>query len=477
MRARWIFAVVCAVLVAGCGDDDGPSGSGDSSPPSVSLDEPGAGELLSGTVTLEATASDNVGVESVEFLLDGEVLGSDAEAPYTLSWNTLESDEGAHTLAARATDAAGLTTTTPDVEVGVGNTPGSIEITVEMVGGVTDADGFDVLVDGVSRGALAGAGSLTVSDVAPGSHGVSIGRLRPFCDTEIVEAVVPSGGTTTTEVVISCLPGAPGGWVLMRGTPVGGPFELVALSLESGSSTVLESQGHADAALSPDGTRLAMIEETTLYLADANGANATPLAVVLPTGASSPRWSPDGASIVFFAERGAVADLYIVDADGTDLRPVFAAASAHHRVEPSWSSTGRLAYSEVAGLLFDGVSAIWTADPDGSDAIQVTPDGLDRQPVWSPDGSEIVFARAATVGQPMRDLFAVAAAGGDARRLTNDAESESTPVWSPDGSWVAYHRDGPLWAVSAEGANLVPLSDGYDIIEPLDWRAGAAPAP
>ena len=180
---------------------------------------------------------------------------------------------------------------------------------------------------------------------------------------------------------------------------------------------------------------------------------------------------------MFFAERGAVADLYIVDADGTDLRPVFAAASAHHRVEPSWSSTGRLAYSEVAGLLFDGVSAIWTADPDGSDAIQVTPDGLDRQPVWSPDGSEIVFARAATVGQPMRDLFAVAAAGGDARRLTNDAESESTPVWSPDGSWVAYHRDGPLWAVSAEGANLVPLSDGYDIIEPLDWRAGAAPAP
>ena len=50
---------------------------------------PAAGATVSGTVTVSASASDNVGVAGVQFLLDGASLGAeDTTAPYAISWNT-----------------------------------------------------------------------------------------------------------------------------------------------------------------------------------------------------------------------------------------------------------------------------------------------------------------------------------------------------------------------------------------------------
>ena len=63
---------------------------------------------MSGTVSVAATASDNVGVVGVQFKLDGANLGSeDASSPYTVSWNTATASNGAHSLTAVARDAAG----------------------------------------------------------------------------------------------------------------------------------------------------------------------------------------------------------------------------------------------------------------------------------------------------------------------------------------------------------------------------------
>jgi hypothetical protein len=57
---------------------------------------------------VSATASDNVGVTSVQFLLDSANLGSPlAASPYAASWNTTSTSNGTHTLTAQARDAAG----------------------------------------------------------------------------------------------------------------------------------------------------------------------------------------------------------------------------------------------------------------------------------------------------------------------------------------------------------------------------------
>ena len=104
----------------------------DTTPPTVTISSPASGATVSGTVTISASASDNVGVTGVQFLLDGANLGAeDVAAPYSVSWNTLTALNGAHTLSARARDAAGNNTTAANRSVNVSN-----DTTVPTITGV-----------------------------------------------------------------------------------------------------------------------------------------------------------------------------------------------------------------------------------------------------------------------------------------------------------------------------------------------------
>ena len=87
-------------------------------------------------MTLTATASDNVGVAGVQFLLDNTPLtAEDTTSPYSVSWNTTTATNGTHLLTARARDTAGNTTTSAAVTVTVANaTTGSFENEVLATG-------------------------------------------------------------------------------------------------------------------------------------------------------------------------------------------------------------------------------------------------------------------------------------------------------------------------------------------------------
>jgi len=97
----------------------------DTTPPAVSLGAPPAnGSTIGATVTLSATASDNVGVVGVQFLLDGANLGAeDTTSPYSISWDTTTAAQGPHVLSARARDAAGNTAVAAPVTITVDNEP------------------------------------------------------------------------------------------------------------------------------------------------------------------------------------------------------------------------------------------------------------------------------------------------------------------------------------------------------------------
>ncbi len=81
----------------------------------------GPAGLVSGTVTVTATAHDNTGVSSVQVLVDGVSVGSDSSAPYAVSWNTAGVSNGVHTLTAIARDRAGNMGTSAPVVVIVRN--------------------------------------------------------------------------------------------------------------------------------------------------------------------------------------------------------------------------------------------------------------------------------------------------------------------------------------------------------------------
>ena len=94
----------------------------DTTLPIVTMTAPSAGQTVTGTITATAAASDNVAVSGVQFLLDGANVGSeDTSAPYSVAINTTTLANGAHTIGARARDAAG-NTATATVQAAVSNT-------------------------------------------------------------------------------------------------------------------------------------------------------------------------------------------------------------------------------------------------------------------------------------------------------------------------------------------------------------------
>src|SRR4029453_15091031 len=84
----------------------------DTQGPTVTISSPAQGASVTGTITVSASASDNVGVTGVQFRRDGGAPGPEVTtAPYSVPWNTTTASNGAHTLTAIARDAAGNITT------------------------------------------------------------------------------------------------------------------------------------------------------------------------------------------------------------------------------------------------------------------------------------------------------------------------------------------------------------------------------
>ena len=90
--------------------------------PSVAITSPAANAQVSDILNVTAIASDNVGIVGVQFLVDGVNAGvEDTAAPYALAWDSRTVANGAHTLTARARDAAGNSTLSAPVPVNVAN--------------------------------------------------------------------------------------------------------------------------------------------------------------------------------------------------------------------------------------------------------------------------------------------------------------------------------------------------------------------
>jgi hypothetical protein len=106
----------------------------DGTAPTVAISSPAAGATVSGTVTVTATAADNVGVAAVQFRVNGTNIGSpDTTAPYSVAWDSKSLANGSHTLTAVASDAAGNQTTSAAVTVTVSNTTVVVNVkTVEF---------------------------------------------------------------------------------------------------------------------------------------------------------------------------------------------------------------------------------------------------------------------------------------------------------------------------------------------------------
>src|SRR5437773_2090121 len=141
----------------GAHEYEGSAPPADTTPPTVALTAPTLGQTVAGVVTLRATASDNVGVTRIDYMQDGQVLGALSPAAMTFSWNTAAVSNGAHTLTARAYDAAGNATTATGISVTVANadtTAPAVAITTPTVSPTYTASSSTLALGGTASDAV-----------------------------------------------------------------------------------------------------------------------------------------------------------------------------------------------------------------------------------------------------------------------------------------------------------------------------------
>jgi hypothetical protein len=137
-----VFDIVGAVVTP-------PPPPADTQAPGVSITSPVSGATVMGTVTIQATAADNVGVTRIDYMVDGSVIAALSPPAYSLDWLSGSVADGQHTLTVRAHDAAGNTAVSTPVTVTVVTpAPAPLASSLTPSAAAAGGSGFTLTVSG-----------------------------------------------------------------------------------------------------------------------------------------------------------------------------------------------------------------------------------------------------------------------------------------------------------------------------------------
>lgn len=202
-------------------------------------------------------------------------------------------------------------------------------------------------------------------------------------------------------------------------------------SLETGRAVAFARYRGTNSApaWSPDGSKLifmsSMHGDPELFVIDSTGGNLK--RITYAAGAdTSPAWNPKtGQQVAFVSDRGGIPQLYVMNADGSNVERL-ALPDMGYVIDPCWSPNGQLlAFSWRRPT---GNYDIYVMDVATRRIVELTRDtGRNERPSWAPDGRHIVFESTRTGS---RQIWSMLADGSMARQLTFEGHNES-PNWSP----------------------------------------------
>jgi len=179
----------------------------------------------------------------------------------------------------------------------------------------------------------------------------------------------------------------------------------------------------------PDGTGILYAQGTgngtDLIFASLDSSAPRRITVGKGTDNTSPSYSPDGHQIAFISGKSGQPQVYIMDADGSNIQLLtpYTAGTRSYRASPDWSPDGRaIAYEQQNGLF-----QIWMIDLRDRAPKQLTSEGENEDPSWAPDGRHIVFTSSRS-GE--KRLWILDTESGRTRQLTHSSGARLA-AWSP----------------------------------------------
>ncbi len=250
-----------------------------------------------------------------------------------------------------------------------------------------------------------------------------------------------------------------------------------------GSHMRLLVRNAAEAAVSPDGRRVAFVRGGEIWTMRRDGTDQRHVTAGRRGWgeAGAPAWSPDRRTLYFFRSLKGDGDswepaIFSIHTDGTALARV---TNGGCDVAPAPSPDGRLAYVTMGGTRdLDCVEgrggALYAVSASGRPAklpFRIA-DGWNYDPAWSPDGRRLAYMVMTNVGDVQEifeyGIYVSASDGSRPRRLPTpkrwpgadfwDTVECSAPAWSADGRQLAFEMDGDIWVVRQDGTQLRQLT-------------------
>jgi YD repeat-containing protein len=200
-----------------------------------------------------------------------------------------------------------------------------------------------------------------------------------------------------------------------------------------------------------------------IYVMNSDGSGVTRLTY---SGANDdyPRWSPNGAKILFESDRDhpdtGYMDIYVMNSDGGGVTRL--TTDANDDSMASWSGDGS---KIVFQSMRNGVNyQVYSMNADGSNQVNLTNTASsDGEPSWSPDGSKIAFASDRDHAA-FDSVYVMNSNGTNEHRITfsGDTVDDTQPVWSNDGGKIAFvsTRDSTTetWQETDDDGNYITKS-------------------